>query len=481
MAKNTNNPNRFITAVRHRLYPFLWFIASSNEKILQNSPTQEQDKHFGYGMAILLTAMAATVSGFFAFSLIIRDDAGLPLRIPAMLVAFLWGIIILNLDRIMVGSMKKDISNRRSKELLPVLPRILLAAVIALVISKPIEIELLKDQIVADQVKNREKEVAYTVAIINEEISTRTTNVDSAKQKVESLNEDKRGIKKEEGYLELHSRYNACIDKEKALSKEKEIVQASINGLTSDDRYSYLEEKKDSNGVVVSSVRKLTNKGNSRRGYLVKLRKSKTTKLNKLNCSLLESQRNTYYDNRAAEIDTSLSREKKTILIGSVWIRNKEKGRDSTIEKNDKILKSADKDFFGLLDDLGKLKANNSNIRWASWLLASLFFILEIAPIFVKWISDRGIYDELLEADENLIRNEIRQQASENQIQLESTIANGQAYLNADSTANQQLLEKVMVAQSVIGQKIVEEWQNSELEKLESNREEYLKDHILQS
>lgn len=481
MVNNSTNTNSFFVRVRNNLYPLFWFIASSNEKILRDSPTNEQDKHFGYGMAILLTAMAAVVSGFFAFSQIIRYDDGTPKVIPALLVAILWGFLILNLDRIMVGSMKKDIQNRRRKELLPVLPRILLAAVIALVISKPIEVELLKKQIVADQAKNRQVEVYNSTSVTNQHINDSEQAIDESQKKIDRYSSESKEIEKEFPYQSMSQEYSTCITKIVSLDSKITANNDAIKSLWGDDRYSYLDDvpKGDSLGNK-KPIRTLNQSGLDRRYNLNKENSSYIDEKKKLNCDRISERMVEYKKRRQSELDTASMKEKSRLAENEATLK-KERGIQADLQgKNDTLFTKADEDFFGLLDDLGTLKKNNSNIWWASLLLSLLFFILEIAPIFVKWISDRGIYDELLEADEKFIRDDIRLKISESQIQVQSAIANGEAYLNADTLSNQELLSRVMEAQNVIGKKIVEEWQNSELEKLQYNREGYLKDHIVQ-
>jgi multidrug efflux pump subunit AcrA (membrane-fusion protein) len=56
--------------------------------------------------------------------------------------------------------------------------------------------------------------------------------------------------------------------------------------------------------------------------------------------------------------------------------------------------------FASRLDALGTLTQNSAPIRWANWFIILLFIAIETAPVFVKLISPRGPYDDLLEQHE---------------------------------------------------------------------------------
>ncbi len=104
-----------------------------------NCPKSEHIKHVGIGATILLTATLALFSGSYALYTIF--DA-LPV---AIVFGIVWSLIIFNLDRLIVSSMRK--TGSWIKQLLAATPRLFLAFLIAIVISKPIEIRLLETKI----------------------------------------------------------------------------------------------------------------------------------------------------------------------------------------------------------------------------------------------------------------------------------------------------------------------------------------------
>lgn len=125
---------------------FLVFCAGSSTDLLQECPNSEWIKHTAIGMAVLFTSVLAFLSSFFALHVVFGSVwICLPL-------ALLWSLIIFNLDRFIVSSFRKN--GEPLKEFLQAVPRLLLAVVIALVIAKPLEMEIFRTevrQILAEQ------------------------------------------------------------------------------------------------------------------------------------------------------------------------------------------------------------------------------------------------------------------------------------------------------------------------------------------
>jgi hypothetical protein len=115
------------------------FCAGSSTDLLQECPNSEWIKHTAIGTAVFFTSVLAFLSSFFALHVVFGSVL---LCLP---LALLWALIILNLDRFIVSSFRKN--GEPWKEFLQAVPRILLAAVIALVISKPLEMEIFRTEV----------------------------------------------------------------------------------------------------------------------------------------------------------------------------------------------------------------------------------------------------------------------------------------------------------------------------------------------
>ncbi|MEL6592557.1 MAG: DUF4407 domain-containing protein, partial [Bacteroidota bacterium] len=117
---------------------FFFACAGAYVKILDACPS-EHTKYVGIGATIFLTACLAVISGTFAINTLVDNFA------VSGLFGILWGALIFNLDRYIVSSIRKE--GRVWHEFGLALPRMILAVLISLVITKPIEVELFRNQI----------------------------------------------------------------------------------------------------------------------------------------------------------------------------------------------------------------------------------------------------------------------------------------------------------------------------------------------
>ena len=140
---------------------FLWWCSGSVPEILKECPT-EHGKHAGIGGAVLSTWCLATFAG--GYAMYTMTDGSSWRILPAVLGGIIWGLVIFNIDRFLVSSLRK--SGERTfrqvltQELLPASPRILFAIVIALTIAEPLELRLFASEIAARVEANRDQLVA---------------------------------------------------------------------------------------------------------------------------------------------------------------------------------------------------------------------------------------------------------------------------------------------------------------------------------
>lgn len=128
---------------------FFWICSGATISILKRCPT-EQSKYAGIGATIFFTGLLAGLSSGYALYSVF-DSIGY-----AILFGTIWGLMIFNLDRLIVLSMRK--SDQRYKEFIQAMPRLILAILIALVISKPLEIKIFEKEI-ATEVQTLEQEI----------------------------------------------------------------------------------------------------------------------------------------------------------------------------------------------------------------------------------------------------------------------------------------------------------------------------------
>jgi hypothetical protein len=141
---------------------FLWWCGGAVNGALRLYPT-EWAKHEGIGGAVLTTGVFAFFSGFYAvYTTLANGPYGLATSIG---VGVLWGLAIFNLDRYIVSSLRKPTGSelrwwpRLSRTWLPVLPRVGLAIVIGISLSKPLELRLFQSAIASQAELNRDKQI----------------------------------------------------------------------------------------------------------------------------------------------------------------------------------------------------------------------------------------------------------------------------------------------------------------------------------
>jgi hypothetical protein len=121
------------------LKSFFIMCSGADKNLLGSCSEGEQTKFAGIGATVFFTAVMAFIAGSYALYTVF-DNA-----IPAVAFGIVWGLLIFNLDRFIVSTIRKR--DKFSSEFLQALPRILLAIIIAVVISKPLEIKMFEKEI----------------------------------------------------------------------------------------------------------------------------------------------------------------------------------------------------------------------------------------------------------------------------------------------------------------------------------------------
>ena len=117
---------------------FLMICSGANIHILKKTPS-EWNKYSGIGGIVLFTGVFAGISAGYA-TFTVFDDIHL-----SILAGVIWGLMIFNLDRYIVSSIKKTTSWKN--QLMMTLPRLILAAFLGVIISKPLELKIFEKEI----------------------------------------------------------------------------------------------------------------------------------------------------------------------------------------------------------------------------------------------------------------------------------------------------------------------------------------------
>lgn len=128
---------------------FFLFCSGIHDSVLKRTPT-DHNKFVGIGATVFFTGVLAILASAYAIYTVF-DSLWI-----ALAFGLLWGLVIFNLDRYIVSSMKKRGSGWR--DFFTAVPRLILATIIAVVISKPLELKIFEKEINAELV-SMEQEV----------------------------------------------------------------------------------------------------------------------------------------------------------------------------------------------------------------------------------------------------------------------------------------------------------------------------------
>ena len=107
--------------------------------LINDCSNGEQNKYVGIGATVFFTAVMAFIASSYALFTVFDN------YFIATAFGLIWGLLIFNLDRYIVSTIKKK--DNKWKEFAQATPRIILAIIIAVVISKPLELKLFEKEI----------------------------------------------------------------------------------------------------------------------------------------------------------------------------------------------------------------------------------------------------------------------------------------------------------------------------------------------
>ncbi len=121
------------------LKQFFIICSGSDTDILNDCSIGEQNKYAGIGATVFFTALMAFIASGYALYTVFDN------LLTSIFFGLIWGLLIFNLDRYIVSTIKKRDSV--IDEIIQASPRFLLAVIIAIVIAKPLELKIFEKEI----------------------------------------------------------------------------------------------------------------------------------------------------------------------------------------------------------------------------------------------------------------------------------------------------------------------------------------------
>lgn len=162
----------YVTPKSSKIMRFFWRIAGGDRYLLEKATYSDQIKYMCLGGIVLATGAMAALAGGYAFYTIFEpkgnvldnyhdvksltsntraylEHTDIPTAIMSIVFGLIWGLIIFNIDRFIVTSTGKGDGTEAITldELKTAIPRIIMGMIIAITISKPVEIRMFKSEI----------------------------------------------------------------------------------------------------------------------------------------------------------------------------------------------------------------------------------------------------------------------------------------------------------------------------------------------
>ena len=364
---------------------FLARLAGSRVDVLEKLPGSVA-KQTAMGAVLLTTAGFATISAAYALSI-----TGIATGWTAIAGGLVWGLAILNLDRLLVIGLSGE--KRIGRSLMLALPRVVLAIVIGFVISTPLMLKVFESEIETQLNRN----------ILTSQEELRTGLKDS------TLSSDLTEAEAE--LAQMRALINAGPTADPAVNPEVGLVQAEIDKLevtAAKQKADYdaartraLQEEEGSAGTGVAGCAALCVEKKRLADDAEKLWQGtldqiavkegeKAAVIERLKGVLLEESKRAVAD---AENDLPIVEKTVETLRSQV----------DSAQNGSYALEQANTGIIARLKALNDLSGSDGTAGMAHMAVSILFMLVELLPVLFKVMSNAGTrtaYDELVEAFE---------------------------------------------------------------------------------
>lgn len=420
---------------------FFFACAGAYLRILEVTPS-EHAKYVGIGATIFLTGCLAVISGSFAvYTLVPNVWAAIP-------AGLMWGALIFNLDRYIVSSIRKE--GRVWHEFGMALPRLLLAVLISMVITKPIEVELFGNQINSElfaYVADLEQDATHTLdhKLGLDSIRSEITHLDSLRLTYKAR---KSGRPTSFTYDEVSGEYRLAKQRYDSLATLY-LPRIKANKAARSNLWTSYGEK-----TTVTD-----NNGNSRERWVLPEQYqarnlSLYNQIQQYEALLAEAEQDLQaveQERQSARQEFSQGFEEELALLQQrreeLMTAKQEREAMRKAELPDALEKARKYGvgFPAKIQALERMKERDSAIWWMSNMIVLLFIMLETSPVFVKLITKRGPYDYLLSRIEHERKVESLRQISDLNYDLNATMRlrsrQAQGYVNGTPRKEEPLSE----------------------------------------
>jgi hypothetical protein len=337
----------------NNLTRFFWWCAGADERLLdEKCPPSDHVKYFCLGGIVAATGLLAFLSSSYAFYTVFgpkgQDAMDMVINtewiIISIIMGTIWGYIIFNLDRFIISSTGKgDGKDTISwSEFGNSIPRLIMALILGIVISSPLETRILKTEIDAElslkQEKYLDKLNTTTDSLLDKQIATWQAKIDPLQKNIDT----------QKGYIET---------RRLEIKEQRRLLELEAEGKTGT--------------------------GTPGRGPAYRDKKE--------NLDKMEQELNLLSSNSAQnDIQSRKEIEKYKLEISAI-------DNQRNLKRAENIKRAQNLD--GLLE---RIKISHEIGGWIPWFILGMFLCIEMGPILFKLMMSKTPYDYLSEYDKEL-------------------------------------------------------------------------------
>ncbi len=395
----------------------------------------EHNKYVGIGSTVFFTAAFAFMSASYALYTVFENG------FFSIFFGFVWACFIFSLDRFIVSTLKKE--DNKWVEIWKASPRILLAIMLALIISKPLELKIFEKEIENELVKMQNE----TEREQNEGVYAKYPQVSRLERDVFQLEED---------YKSCQSRANLLKDeanREADGSGGSKI--RSMGPIYKQKKKDADDQQKGCTGTFEELKNAQQKLGEERAKINIEISGKNTPKANGL-LARIEALSRLSYTTKQVTIPSVLNPPSSTATNGD------------TIQT---VVQSA------IPAKISTIEEKNA-MWWASVAITLLFIIIELAPLLLKIASEKGNYDLKVQALEDKVKaqeiEEISSLNDEVNTRVKIKVGINENVASQELRDNKRLMNQISDAQLSLSSEIIQIWKQDELAKIRANPAKYV-------
>ncbi|RFZ90009.1 DUF4407 domain-containing protein [Mucilaginibacter conchicola] len=390
MSKNLQKEAKPYSKIQY----FFWLWSGVEISILKDCPT-DYNRQAGIGFTIFMTTLLAFCSGSYAGWYFGETMAS------AVIFGCIWSALIFSIDRSMVLTLKKDPAANDQKFWAPFLSRAILAFLIAMIISIPLELLIFNEEIQANLATYKEKQTSHLI-----DLTAKNTGMSSKQQQYLRDSSEKAKAERllalpeplgDQEYINLKRTATQLREEYRQLSESFNRAQSITN--TNWARIPFNDGVRDMNSNEAARYQQSKEISLKKRKELYGFNQSLLIKAEKDQSDYLTNWRNTNKKNLEQAESSQIAHKHQ--IDTALDIQSQRRTTQDSLTKENKGFITR----FMVLEDLASLTKSKENpasatMFWLLWLIRLLFIVIEILPTIAKIATPIGAYDVALRTKE---------------------------------------------------------------------------------